>query len=509
MSHFVAGILRIILLEASACLLVLERVIDVAAVPLRARRRWASYAVAALSVYAFVNFGELHGDGRLVHPWEQYHFFLGSKYLREVGYFDLYRATLLADRDGPHRLDRVTRTRDLHTFDLVDVDRALADGAAVRARFTDARWDAFKSDWASLSRWPAPWNDIVADHGNSGSPAWAVVALPFVELFGCSPAGQTALGALDLVLVALLFVFLVRAYGAEAGAVGLVIFCLTPFTFDYLAGSILRWDWLFAVGMAFACQRRGRPALAGAFLGYAIASKLFPLFFAAALGLWLVVDTVRRRRLHPHLLRFAAGATAAAVIAVAASSAAFGTSAWRGYGERIAVTQAEKYYPNQYSLRTVFLQLVESTPHEIATGLFKPAVIKQSLPRVSADADRPGLVAVQIALTAAALVAIARGGAEEALAAGPFLVFIWLTVNAYYWNMLGLTALVWAGAQLERRRLSVPLVGVHAIWGAYYLYQHLDMGFAEGYFVALLLLGLLVVWATSLISRRRVLGSAA
>ncbi len=86
-------------------------------------------------------------------------------------------------------------------------------------------------DWARLSRWAAPWDAIVDDHGNSGSPAWAVVALPFVELFGASPLGQTLLGCLDLVLMAVPFVFLFRAFGGEAAAVGLIVWSLTPASF--------------------------------------------------------------------------------------------------------------------------------------------------------------------------------------------------------------------------------------------------------------------------------------
>src|SRR5258708_6693411 len=104
MTYFVAGILRIVLLEASAALLLMERAIDRGATALRARRRWGAYGVAALAVFAFTNFGEVHGDNGLVHPWEQVHFFLGSKYLTEIGYFDIYKATILADREGPGRL---------------------------------------------------------------------------------------------------------------------------------------------------------------------------------------------------------------------------------------------------------------------------------------------------------------------------------------------------------------------------------------------------------------------
>jgi hypothetical protein len=500
MSYFVAGILRIMLLEASVALLVLERAIDRGAAALRARRRYGVYAIAALSLYAFSNFGELRGADVIVHPWEQAHFFLGSKYLQEIGYFDIYKAIILADREGAGQLRDVRVTRDLHTFDEQDVERALVDGPAVRARFSDARWADFKADWDRLRQWNARWELIISDHGNSGSPAWAVVALPFVELFGSSRTGQTLLACIDLVLMLVMFAFLLRTFGGEIGAVGLTLFCLTPFCFDYLVGSILRWDWLFAFGMALGFWRRGRPFTAGAFLGYAIVSKLFPILFALALGVWLVADSVRQRRLSPHIVRVTLGAACAGAIFVAASSVAFGgLSVWKGYRDRIDVSENERYYPNQYSLKTVYLQFVESTPRNLERNLFKPAEIKQALPRVAIENHKLGFLLVRIALSLIVLLAVTRGDAIEALGAGPFLVFIWLTVNAYYWNMLALTGLALADRQARRGRLSLGLLALHVVWASYYIYQHLNWRFAEGYFVALLLATTMLVWAAQAI----------
>jgi hypothetical protein len=42
---------------------------------------------------------------------------------------------------------------------------------------------------------------------------------------------------------------------------------------------------------------------------------------------------------------------------------------------------------------------------------------------------------------------------------------------------------------------------MHAMWAAFYVYQHLNRGYAEGYFVGLLLLGVLVAWAAQAIAR--------
>jgi hypothetical protein len=189
------------------------------------------------------------------------------------------------------------------------------------------------------------------------------------------------------------------------------------------------------------------------------------------------------------------GAAAVGLAFVLAGSALFGPSIWRDYRARIDVTVNEKYYPNQYSLKTIFLQAAESTPSELAGNVFKPQVVKQSLDEVDIGAHRGGFLALQLALTALVLFAVAGASAMEAIAIGPFLVFIWLTVNAYYWNMLGLTALVWAARQLDRpSRLSLPLVALHASLAAYYLYQHLNWRFAEGYFMGLLLFGVFLSW---------------
>ncbi|MCA1663638.1 MAG: hypothetical protein LC659_05110, partial [Myxococcales bacterium] len=90
MSYFVAGILRIIILEASAALLVIARLVR--ADDARGQRRLdlAFKLVAVLALFSWTNYGALRGGGNLVHRWEQYHFFFGSKYLLEIGYFNLY-----------------------------------------------------------------------------------------------------------------------------------------------------------------------------------------------------------------------------------------------------------------------------------------------------------------------------------------------------------------------------------------------------------------------------------
>src|SRR5262245_12681928 len=114
MNHYIAGILRIILLQAGAALLVARHA------SMRASRKMALafVIVGALAVFAWTRFGELHGDGHYVHRWEQMHFYFAAKYLPEVRYADLYKAILIADRESGRPL-RVDMTRDLTTFEEI------------------------------------------------------------------------------------------------------------------------------------------------------------------------------------------------------------------------------------------------------------------------------------------------------------------------------------------------------------------------------------------------------
>lgn len=496
MSYFVAGILRIIMLEASLALALIARFIPSSDTRGQRRLDLAYRLLAVIALFSWTNFGSLRGNGEIVHRWEQYHFFFGSKYLPEVNYFDLYKATILADRDLDGSVARRLHvTRDLATFDDLPVDVAMRDGDRVRARFSDSRWKAFVADWDVLRTFPNDWARVLDDHGNSGSPAWAVLAAPIAYICGIGATGQVVMGLIDPALMLILFILCFRTFGSRATCIMVTIFAMIPFSFDYLFGSLLRWDWLFALGLCLVFWKRGKPLVAGAALGYAISSKLFPLFFGVGWAFragWVIYKT---RRIDRRVVRFAGGVVLAGALAVAISSAMFGPRVWSDYKLRITTAQTEKFYSNQYSFRTLFLQLRHSSLHELSTGWMEPRVIKQALPEVNIGDHAAAFFLCQLLLTAVLATAVTRGDAFEALAIGPLLVFIWLVVNAYYWNMLALPALAWGLREVDGRRgRLMPLIGLHVILIWFYIYQHLNHGFAEGYFIGLLLFVLLFVY---------------
>jgi len=180
----------------------------------------------------------------------------------------------------------------------------------------------------------------------------------------------------------------------------------------------------------------------------------------------------------------------AGVVAIAA--AMFGPQAWVEYARRIEVAQVEKFYAIQYSLKTVYLQLAAGSWAVWVQGLF-PSELMQARRDVDIAQYAWGFLAVRLAFTWLVAQLIRRADDVESFVMGPLLVFIWLTVNMYYWNMLGLLAMGLMLRKDRQRPALALLIGLHVIFMFFYLYQHLNRGFAEGFAVASLLAMLVLV----------------
>ncbi len=530
------------------------------------RARPLAVAMVVILSGAWVGGGVAADKLPLIHQWEQFHFYLGAKYQREVGWFNLYKAVILADRETVHALGDMPTTRELKTFEQVPLDVALKDAAEVRARFSDEQWQAFKADWVTMARlWPISWTQIMNDHGNSNSPAWAIVATPLAKLIPLSAKNQALIGWFDMLLMLGLWLAVWQSFGHRAASVGLFMWAAPPIVFDYLSGSFLRWDWLFAIGLAACFLKKKRYGWAGGFFGFAFATKLFPIFFGVALGLRALFEWRQTKVFKKEYLRFGVSAAAVGAVAVVLSTIMFGTGAWKEYAQRIEVAQVEKFYAIQYSFRAVYLQHAANPLRVWAQALF-PADLAQrrsevELCKASSDAstattctrelsgcgdnhrfsldcstdgtcsclrdgvsartftrDQPcaqsdaertrlfeqecgfpkdysfGFFVGRLLFSLLIIVLIRRAEDVEAFLLGPLLVFTWLTVNMYYWNMLGLLAL---GLLLRTERphqkpAFALLIGLHVTFMVFYLYQHLNRGLTEGYAVAWMLAVLII-----------------
>ena len=116
--------------------------------PLSKRIRTLVFVVLAGALLSYPNFGFFHVyQYGPIHYWDAYHYFIGAKYLPELGYFKLYEATYVAGRELGAFAD-ITHVRDLPTYRGRWVSSI--DAQAVRGRFAGERWEMFKRDLAFL-----------------------------------------------------------------------------------------------------------------------------------------------------------------------------------------------------------------------------------------------------------------------------------------------------------------------------------------------------------------------
>lgn len=457
------------------------------------RRRAFGVAFALVlgaSALAYFNLGRFRRDGGVINTWEQYHFFLGSKYLPEIRYDGLYDATVAAMADRYHVPKGVT-VRDLTTFELRPAHASNESVQAARSRFAPERWQEFSAEVAVFSRTLGlPFERVICDHGNTGSPAWAVLARLFTAGVAANARTLSWLGFLDVALLLALSVAVARTFDLRTLCVAMSIALLVPNAYDFLGGSILRLDWLVALGAAACLLELKRHRAAAVFIAYAIASKPFCALFAVSLGARYAIDWWRARRPARTQLELVAWTAVALVVIIALSAVALGgPSIWIEYGARIHLNLLEKYYAINYSFRDVFLQLAHEGP---AAALdWTVAAVAASLPEVEIGDFAVSFALARAAMLALLVLVISRHDDEVfAFGMGAFFVFVVFVTNMYYWQMLLLPAIAFARGYGRDWRKLVYLLACCAFLAAAYLFArsgtapHLE-GFVGSWMLAL------------------------
>jgi hypothetical protein len=255
--------------------------------PLSRRIQALIFIVFGAAVLSYPNFGFLHPyQFRPIHYWDAYHYFMGAKYLPEVGYFKLYETTYIAGRELG-LFDDITHIRDLPTNRGRWVSSVDAPG--IRARFSPERWETFKRDLAFLHPRVPYWSAVFLDHGYNDPPPRALLLHLLVRLVPANRLTFGLLTSIDYVLMATAFGFVCWAFGTIPAALTFAFLALSFFgRFDLIGGSILRWDWMATLLVGVAVFARGYGRLAGILLAYAALARVFPIAFFLLLAIkWL------------------------------------------------------------------------------------------------------------------------------------------------------------------------------------------------------------------------------
>jgi hypothetical protein len=413
--------------------------------PVSRRRRLALGALVVLSVAACVNFGFFHAFARQhVHYWDAFHYFVGAKYLPELGYTRLYEATWLAGREMG-AFAGVDRIRDLPTYQVRDT-RSI-NAAAVRARFTDERWGALKRDLLVFGPHIPDWRQLFLDHGFNDPPPRALLLHALVRSVPATPGTLTLLTSIDYVLVAGALWAAGRAFGPPAGALAAAFFLLSFFgRFDFIGGSLLRWDWIAALVAGTAAFARGAGATAGVLLAYALVARLFPALFLVPLAIKWIQQ--RRAGTPDCTLDRCLGAAAVVLLAVAVTVALAGEHVFLSEFLAKIRLHGDTLFTNHVGLGTWLV--FQKAPWIVYGGALAvdPAAVAAARPA-------PWVVpAVSALYLLAALPLILRARALESMMYAVPLVYCAVSPAGYYYSFLVLLVLLpWHGAGVDRLRL--------------------------------------------------------
>jgi hypothetical protein len=294
-----------------------------------------------LGVVAYVGSDDL-GATNFVHKWELFHYYLGSKYPKELGYKRLYVCAAIAQSE----LGRVARAevaqrkiRDLETDVIKPAGPVLENPEACKSHFSPERWDEFKVDvaWFRATSNRDFWEGMSTDHGYNPPPVWTTTG-HLVGLFfpTATSLSMNIMSSLDTFLFALTFFFIWWAFGLQTCCLVLVFWgTQLPGNGYFTGGAFLRQDWLLFLVLAACLLRKHYWALAGASLALSALLRVFPAIFFAGIGVVAVVYFLKHKRFAKHHLRVFLGAALATVVLVSASVAVTGADAYVAFAQHI------------------------------------------------------------------------------------------------------------------------------------------------------------------------------
>jgi hypothetical protein len=411
--------------------------------------RWSkgvALTLAVMSIGAYFRFGD-PGAPRFYHGHELFHYYLGSKYGRELGYELIYRCVAVAQADsGQGNEVRARKMMDLETDLIVPATIALDHPEACRERFTPERWTSFVSDVSMFRRSSSLWywNNMQTDHGYNPPPVWTMMGHLWSSLHSPTEGYLQFLASFDVILIACMFVAIAWAFGWRVFTIAAIFWgCQAAADYYFTGGAFLRQDWLFLLVSSACLAKKRHYALAGAAFAYSTLLRVFPGLLLTG---WIVVAGAhlwRHKRIAPSHLQVMLGGFVATVALVSASAAVAGPSSYPAFYKHILV---HNHTPltNNMGLETILSQSYTGRQEFAANDkLVDPFERWESMRRDRLSAFRPFHLVVLAAL-GIAFVAVVRRVRSLWVALALSLVFVvsMVELTNYYYSLFILAALL-------------------------------------------------------------------
>jgi hypothetical protein len=311
------------------------------------------------SFAVFHNLGTFRG-GTFVHYGEMFHYYLGSKYFKELGYYELYNAVIAADTEQGHAFANLPFYTDLRTYKNIQPETAVRDVDRLRGLFSAERWSSFKDDVAFFKQATGMprtqgLSFLLMDHGYNASP---VSTFLLGLLTNAVPVSQIRLLAfLDVLLVLTMIAVVFRTFGLEMGALFAVYFFVNILSgHEYISGSLLRYDWLLYIVVAACLLEKRRYASSAFFLSLSAMLRIFPAVLFCGLAVTIVQRLRTARTLDRQSIRFmlSTAATALALFLLPAVSLGSVVQPWQDFYAKTSLHD-RGVYVNHLGLRAMML----------------------------------------------------------------------------------------------------------------------------------------------------------
>jgi hypothetical protein len=338
--------------------------------------RWKRFVGISLGIAAIVAYfnGFNFAYAKYYHRWDQYHYYMGAKYFRELGYDGLYKCGVVAEDElGVQHWDENGRTftldmskevrhpdkkiRNLGGDNLLMPVTDIVDHHEIcTAHFAPERWNAFKEDvkFFRIASDKTYWEDMQKDHGYNPPPGWTVMGRFFAELHPATVGYLQFLASLDLVYLAGMFAALWWGFGWRVFAVGAIFWgCQASAPFYWTGGAFLRQDWLFFLALSAAAIRKKHFKTAGAALVYAGLLRIFP---GLVIFGWLAVAAftwLKHRRMPKHHQKVLLGGVLAAALIIPVSLGVAGKDSYTQFFKHTIQVHDHTPLTNHMGLRVL------------------------------------------------------------------------------------------------------------------------------------------------------------
>ena len=504
-------------------------------------------------------------EGDRVRAWNVFHYYLGSKYYKELGHQDIYAAVLAADDDYQDRVraqggpkekrrlkrswNRIKEARELRTYKVTRRGELVANFD--RSKFSEERLRQLGRDSRFLKRYMGfghpGWEDCFKDLGFNPAPPWTVIGTPLANLVPTKWPWFWVISNSDVLFYGFIIGLIWWAFGLRMAAVMMLWLNSAQLNEARFTGGFLQYDWLVSCLATIAFYRKGWYRSAGVALSWGAMTRVFPGFLVLPIGLKILASLVGKGqapsepgsgplsrgllgRVHRSHWNFGVAFTLACSMLFAASCiTGRGVQNWAEWYEKIENHSAT--HPITSNMRVGVGRIAVHKPRPLRgkweeIGLLERmtapknkhrfwSTIRGKDKRDRVANSQPKKRLLQLLALPFLLLALLRRKDIDGMILMLFGVFLLVTVSRYYaatWAMLFALGAASAALPPIRRRLSLPaffmggtLLGVNTF---FYVPGHVTTSYfvlnylMYGAFFALCL-GYLVKDARELLERRR------